>query len=722
MPTYKKVYQEVRLKGMAYVCLILMTLPLLKAQTEQYVKTGYFTHVFAREHVSDMPRGFYLLIEADGTINPLWFYRLSTQNTGQFSVWNFDPRDYLGQVISVDITAKSFENNSEFTRYEGTELKVIPQLVVDRINSWTVTSGSITVPPEYQYPQTDTLLIPHDVLVAEQPYADQTPSDTVQLTAYVQGAGTEASPYFSSDGSAGLKAAMADMPSGGTIEVAPGYYRITTNRLDIARFISIKGVGSSKPVFLATLDYVWRLKGSNTLENITVDMRPITRFYTHQVIVIDNNARDVWVKNSKFMGRYSVEPGTYAEDGRVVCFRMMSHLNNITFEQDTFQNLLRHIVTKGQRNQHNLTVRNCLFSGSNHMSMSMDQVSNISNVLIENNEFRELSHFGIAFARINDVTLRNNVFYSRNKLAFNTYNRAIHIEERCQNFVIENNVIDVLMRHSDSDNPNTVIRNPAIGASDSRHLLIQNNTILNSDVLFNGVMDLIGGRNEVLNNRIENGSIQIRESNRYIRIKNNELLGPPESAISMLSVRPMVYPFGWHQIESNVVTELDDKMALDLRGEILNVTLSNNDFQGCNQQGNSLELYDGSESLTIAANNFYGLSAANAFDLTGNLPPGNSLNQYQSDNAFSLDCNVISTIDEIEDVGLRAFPNPVQMGETVTIKGNAPILEFMVYDLAGSLILADQGHQVQTRGLSSGLYLVKVHHSHATTSLKLRVQ
>ena len=131
----------------------------------------------------------------------------------------------------------------------------------------------------------------------------------------------------------------------------------------------------------------------------------------------------------------------------------------------------------------NIVIKNSVFKDQGQMCMSFDQSSDITNVVVENNKFIEFTHFGVAFARINDVTIRNNTFYSRNLLAFNTYNQALHIEEHCQNFLIENNDIDVKLRTSDSNNPNTKVRCPGILITDCRQFTIRNNRLKNSDIL-----------------------------------------------------------------------------------------------------------------------------------------------------------------------------------------------------------------------------------------------
>ena len=52
------------------------------AQTKDYSIKGYFTSISAREHVSDMPREFHLLIQEDGTITSISFERYSNNNKG----------------------------------------------------------------------------------------------------------------------------------------------------------------------------------------------------------------------------------------------------------------------------------------------------------------------------------------------------------------------------------------------------------------------------------------------------------------------------------------------------------------------------------------------------------------------------------------------------------------------------------------------------------------
>ena len=49
-----------------------------------------------------------------------------------------------------------------------------------------------------------------------------------------------------------------------------------------------------------------RILGSNTIENICIDVRRNVRDYSHYMISIVDNARDVIVKNCHFVGGYNV--------------------------------------------------------------------------------------------------------------------------------------------------------------------------------------------------------------------------------------------------------------------------------------------------------------------------------------------------------------------------------------------------------------------------------
>ena len=699
----------------------LLVFPLL-VSAEDYDITGYFTHVYAREHVSDMPRGFFMLIEADGTITPMYFHRYSSKNSGELGKWTFDPRDFLGKTIRMDFEGTPEENNNEYNIWDGGTLKMIKKVSVEIINSLTVVNSPITVDELYQYPQSDTLLFPHDELVAIDEYENKTPTKKISLADYVQGAGTKAFPYTSSDGYAGLKAACTDLPNGGTIEVPSGVYKATNKQLSIPRFVSIKGVGETKPCFILTNDRMWYLKGSNTIDFIDVDMTQIDRSYTHEVISIHHNAKDVTIKNSKFIGNYAVDPITHKESGNVVMFRMYSHISNITFEADTIVAPLRGIVTKGMRNQHNITIRRCVFKDQAQMSISFDQSSNISNVLVENNQFLEFSHFGIAFARINDVVCRNNTFYSRNLESFNTYNQAFHIEEHCQNFVLENNHIDVILRTSGNDqDPNTKERSPGILVTDSRNFIINNNQLKNSDILFIGVQSQLIGHSEIFDNTIYDGGFVIRESVRKLHIHDNEVTNPPQHAFYLYSTIPMAYPFGDHFIEANTITGLEGAQALYLRGQIKGLNVKNNSFRGCSQTASYLNLDPYSERFNMDGNEFFGITHSNLFQVEGNLPYGVSLSALIAGNNYDADCMATGFTPINNQKRNMIYPNPVKAGDIVKLNAENQAVNYTLSTLNGARVLEGKESKINTSALKPGVYFLHINNGKKTESSKLVV-
>lgn len=558
---------------------------IITAQMKNHQKTGFFTRVYAREHLSDMPRRTFLLFEEDGTVTTLGFWS-NNQSKGVYSKPKFDPRDFLGKIVSINVEGTENHSNNEFVYYEDGELKVTPIISVKKINSFEIIEGKkITVPTEYRQLRKDTLLMPHDITIEYDNYADKISNKTVKLTDYVRGKGTEKRPYRSDDGKAGLKAAIADLPNGGTIEVPSGTYEITTKGLKIPRFVSIKGTGKTKPTFIVKNERIWSLKGSNTIDFINLDFTQIERRYTHEVIRIDNNARDVKISNSKFVGDYAVDPETHKESGNIVFFRLYSNLKNITFEKDTIVAPLRGIVTKGQKNHENIIIKDCVFKDQGQMCISMDQVSNIHNVVIDNNKFIEFSHFGVALARINDAKITNNTFYSRNLESFNMYNQAIHIEEHCQNFLIENNTIDVTLRNKGSYQPNSTVRSYGMILSDTRNLVIKNNIIKHSDIVFSTVVtNNIAGFSEFSNNTLEDGSIHIRDAQQKISIENNKIINPPKSGISFSSTKHSSSPSGKHQIKNNQFLQMEGKKPFEVKGKLEEIIMHHNSFQGCDEQ------------------------------------------------------------------------------------------------------------------------------------------
>ncbi|MEM6829300.1 MAG: right-handed parallel beta-helix repeat-containing protein, partial [Bacteroidota bacterium] len=689
---------------------------------------------------------FFMLIEDDGTITPMWFYHYSTKNTGEYSTWNFDPREYLGKTITMDFSGTPEKNNNEYPIYDASNnLVLLPKVSVKFVNSITEVSQTISVPDDYIHPQTDTLMIPHDVLVAPASYDDQTPTAEVNLSDYVSGSGTEDDPYISADGAAGLKQAVAALPNGGTINVGSGIYLTTVANVNIARFVSIKGTEEQQPEFRLTKNRSWFLKGSNTLDNIRVSSETIESYY-NELITIDNNARDVVVKNSTFVGGYAVTPETYEEKGNGVCFRLRSHVQNLLFEDNRFINMMRGIVTKGQRNQHDITIRKNYFEGANHWFISFDQTSNISNIIVEENEFMEFSHFGVAFARIANVVLRNNTFFSRNKLNYNTFSRAIHLEEHCQNFLIENNDVDALLRHPDSDNPNTVKRNGGIAVSDSRYITIKDNTVLNSDVLLGGLYSDIDKEITLTGNKIENGGLHIRDALDQVTFHKNTMVSPPEAAFTFLSNKPRLYPFGGHVLENNTVTEMKNAKAFDLNAPIMNSSIKNNLFQGCSQQQSEIDFLEGAGQLVIEDNEFLGITSEKAFDVK-NTPAGNSLSDYQSQNSFTSECEETDDPDDSSDdetdepdpltTGFLeneenesfAYPNPIERGKLLKIKNRDQPEAFSVsiFNLMGELLFKQRetiGTEVfvDTERFSSGIYFIKISDDHTEKNVKLILQ
>lgn len=689
---------------------ILLFLPLSKIVTAQtnYVKTGYFTQVYAREHITDMPREFFLLFEADGTETVLSFSQ--QRSSGIYSVWQFDPKDFLGKTISIDIDATVDNQNNEFNYWEGATLVKVPKLSIKKINSFVEAGSTITAPTEYQHPQTDTILMPHKILIPEEIYADKTPSTKiVQLTDYIQGDGTEVSPYTSTDGTAGLKSAIANLPDGGTVEIAPGIYRATARNLNIPRFVSLKGVGASKPKFYMNTDRMWSLKGNNTIDNINLDVTQNTRNYTHEVARIDNNARDITISNSEFISNYTVtiSENSTEETGNVVFFRFYSHIKNVTFLNNTFIKPLRPIAIKGQKNIHNLTFKGNRFEGQCNMCITLDQISNMSNVIIEENDFIEFSHFGIALARTNDVTIRNNTFYSRNLESFNTYNQALHIEEHAQNLIIENNDIDVTLRTTGFGDPTSTVRSFGMILLDSRLMTIKDNNVKHADIFFTSTKtNATAGFTSMTKNTLEDGAIRIKDGHEKISIKNNIITNPPIYGIQLESVKPIQYPFGKHNIEFNEFNEMDNKQAFRIKGEVKEVSINNNTFKGCNQKINDIDLFDNATALTIKDNQFYGLTPGNAFNVKGNLPAGNSLSQYNSENIINEDCTL--SIDSVTSEKLAyLYPNPAKTGDEITIldtDNNSS--SFSIYDLKGLLIISEIGNKINTEGLAPGVYII----------------
>lgn len=213
---------------------------------------------------------------------------------------------------------------------------------------------------------------------------------------------------------------------------------------------------------------------------------------------------------------------------------------------------------------------------------------------------------------------------------------AIHIEEHCQNFLIEGNTIDTYLRLANNASEDS--RCSGISVTDSRNISIQNNKVLNSNILFGGSEDIIG-YSTVKNNTLENGGMQIKEGSQHLTINNNTIKSPAEYAFLFYSVRPMMHNFGDHLVNANTVTGLVNKQAFNIKGKISNtaIEITNNSFSGTNLTASQINIYPGSKKLIIQNNNFYGVeSKEKAFDYSQTETSQISSIQI-SDNTYSPD-------------------------------------------------------------------------------------
>jgi len=698
-------------------------------QTKDYSIKGYFTSFVAREHESDMPRDFYLLIAQDGTITSIAFDRYSSNNTGEFSLWQFDPRKYLGKTIQYDFTGVEFENNREFPVTKDGVMTLLPLVRVDLTKQITVLNDNFTVPNIYRYPVNDTLVIPHRVTAIEEYYYSGAADKTVNLKDYItSGTGTNASPFISSGGDAGLLAAFDNLPEGGTVLVESGVYRINA-AFSIPRNISIKGIGGKKPYILLEKKNALKIKGANTLENLTFDFSSLPNSYVSYMFLIDNSARNVTIKNVKLIGNYTVSEGGFIAANPVCGIRMNSHIKDLTFDRDTFINVFRGIEFKGQRNLHRITLKNSHFEGFSFTPISLDQGSDMGEVLIENNTVRDFVHFGFAFARINGVILRNNNFYTRNKMSPETFNQGIHLEEHCQNFIVENNNVDVDMRIPSKQESNLAYRSAGIGIADARFITIRNNEVKNSHINFSGNTTKHCGKSKVIDNTLTNGSIQINDANMGITVEKNRVVNPPESALSLYSVMPMSYPFSGHTIRNNIFESLQGIIPISIKAEVNNVTVSNNKFNGCSMKSNLLDFRGISDNLVISGNTFFGLTSENAFNVVGIFPPSNALAQYLSANSFNADCNLSSgfTILKEESNRVQIFPNPVVNGIIKVKTWDLKSCDLRIIDAQGRIIyttkMSDGNSEISFGDFpASGIYLVSVFDGNEFFNKKIIVQ
>jgi len=706
-----KIFQRITL----FVCAYFLAGSWGFTQTKDYSIKGYFTSFSAREHESDMPRDFYLLIAQDGTITSIAFDRYSSNNTGEFSPWQFNPRKYLGKTIQYDFTGEEFLNNREFPVLKNGVMSLLPLIRVDITKQITVLNDNFTVPDIYRYPVKDTLVIPHRVTVNEEFYYSGAADKTVNLKNYItSGAGTNASPYISSGGDAGFLAAFNNLPQGGTVLVESGVYRITA-AFSIPRNISIKGIGGKKPYILLEKKNAIIIKGTNTLENLTFDFSSLPNSYVSYMFLIDNSARNVTIKNVKMIGNYTVSEGGFIAANPVCGIRLNSHIKDLTFDTDTFINVFRGIEFKGQRNLHRITLKNSHFEGFSFTPISLDQGSDMGEVLIENNTVRDFVHFGFAFARINGVILRNNNFYTRNKRSPETFNQGLHLEEHCQNFIVENNIVDIDMRIPSKQESNPAFRSAGISVSDGRFVTIRNNEVKNSHINFSGNTSKHCGKSIAIDNLLTNGSIQINDANMDVKVEKNRVVDPPESALSMYSVMPMSYPFSGHVIRDNIFESLQGIIPISIKAEVNNVTVSNNKFYGCSMQSNLLDFRGISDNLVISDNTFFGLTSQNAFSVLGTFPPSNTVAQYKSANSFNAECKLSTgfTLAEVESNRIHVFPNPVVNGKLKLKIRDFKGCDLRIIDAQGRIIyttkMSDGNSEISFGDFpASGIYLVSV--------------
>ncbi len=568
------------------------------------LKRGYFTSVYIRESPSDTPRNNYLIIGEDGEITPVWFFRYNSKAPGELNSSRFNPKEYLGKVVEMDFVGTATANNNEFPIYDKSgELKLLKRYIVTKINSLQVLDDKIAVDKRYEYPQSDTLIVPHDISLKRRKYSGGGSNKVVQLSNYVKGDGSPSSPYTSADGSAGLLKAFAALPKGGTIVVPAGHYRSTATKIKIPTYINICGKeGDETPTFDLTTKSSWMLQGCNRIERIKVDVSNLGDKYVGEVVIVDNGAKDVTIRDVHFQGGYTVDPESHKSTNHVVCVRLMSELDNITFERCRFSNIMRSLVTKGQRSQHNITIRESLFEEASHMCISFDQVSDMSNILLENNTFKEFSHFGTAFARITNVTMRGNTFYTRNTLSVTSYNHPIHIEEFCQNFLLEDNIIDIVMRLPDS--AAATARTCGLSIKDSRNVTIRNNAFSHCNIAFEASHNWLSGSILCTKNTIRDGQFTIDSGCNRVSIIDNDIDTPPTCAFAIGCKLPELSPTWGHIIERNRIVGLNGTMPFRIEGNVVDSKITANKFSGENQLPYSLKLSSMGRNVEVGGNTF----------------------------------------------------------------------------------------------------------------------
>ncbi|MFI3295803.1 MAG: right-handed parallel beta-helix repeat-containing protein [Rikenellaceae bacterium] len=582
------------------------------------VKTGYYTCVLARESDNDMPRKFHLLIEPSGEITLLGYDRYSNDNTAQYSKLTFDPDQFLGRVVTIDYTGAVHTNNKQFNiqREDGSLLR-IPKIRVYTINRMELDSVAVDVPSIYRYPNPDTLVMPHPVELSHFDYDFVASDRLVSLLDFVEGEGTADSPYVSEDGSSGLCDAISALGGAGTILVDRGVYQISSKGIRLPFGVCLRGVDEAdcRFVFHAASD-TWTLQGDNHIENLTVDITSVDR-YCH-TIMVDNFARNVSFSHFTVWGDYFVDSLSYSARGAVVAIGLASYISNVTLDHCSFHNVFRGLQSKGQRSHHGITVRDCLFDGFSYTPISLDQTSDITDVLIEGNRFLEFCHFGVAFARISNVVLRNNLFYSRRVAAVDTFNQAVHLEDHSNSFLIENNSIDVIMRRPNRAN----YRNAAISVSDGRGIIIRGNNIKNSGITMQSGETSLSGYSLIEGNTIDGGTIYLGEVT-GVDVLDNQIRGSVSAPIVLSTGEAMQQPVSEVRVLGNRVSDFSGLDAVLISGFVGDILVSGNSFVGDNIMALRVDLSTSLRGIVVSDNCFRGVDPLAPLSLSGSeLPSG----------------------------------------------------------------------------------------------------
>lgn len=607
----KKKTTKMRAK-LLLILLMFSTLQTLSAKKESELdtisrttKTGYYTAVYARVSHQDMPRLYAMLIEENGDAFVLGYDRYSTKS-GPLNVYNFNPRQYHGKTITIEYDGYYQGENAQYRiLLPNGDIRRIPYIRVTNMYSIEQVDKQIDVDKIFLYPCADTLLIPHRNPIKEERY-NYTPSAeirTVSLRDFVSGKGTESSPFVSTDGTAGLREAVSKFNNGGVVEVGEGVYRVDELKSVIPVGVTIRGAGEGKTKFIFTRNgETWILKGNNIVEELSIDIRPIEK-YCH-TIAVDNNARNVTIRKITMDGAHSVTSDKYQFVKNICGIGLKSYITNFTLEDCTFHNVFRSLQTVSQKCQYGIIIRGCLFDGWSFTPISLDVVSDIRDVVIENNQFRDFCHFGVALAQITDVSLRNNIFYSRQIISRDTYNEGIHMENHCERIVIENNEIDIVLRRPDKEG----FRNSGVSMVCGRNLVVRNNTIKNSSIHIAANTTVLCANIVIENNSIDNGAIDVASSGN-VKIVDNRISNSPKTPITIESTRAMHASTKDVLLRANRVTGFKGCEAINLLGYVSDIRVENNIFSGEDINVAALNLKVPLKNIIFEGNRFDGVGS-----------------------------------------------------------------------------------------------------------------